>query len=107
MQGCKKSVRNRVGVHKAEDTSVRDISQIRESHAGIIHRDNSPAGRTWLDRARGNGRRRLSQSQQANTAAYLNLIGNWNDLASIIEPEFDEVESPANSNPNLIMDVAA
>jgi hypothetical protein len=24
------------------------------------------------------------------------LIGNWNDLASIIEPEFDEVESLAD-----------
>jgi hypothetical protein len=94
MQGCKKSVRNRVGVHKAEDTSVRDISQIRESHAGIIHRDNSPAGRTWLDRDRGDngplaGRMTHSDGTPRLAEGLGGLYPDWDDytLADYVNAE--------------------
>jgi hypothetical protein len=93
MQGCKKSVRNRVGVHKAEDTSVRASSQIRESNAGIVNID-FPNRATWLDRARGDngplsGRMTHSDGTPRLAEGLGGLYPDWDDytLADYVNAE--------------------
>lgn len=90
MRPSKKTMRSVFAArHGAQSAPVLDKSQIRESKGRVIHRDNSPQARTWLDGARGtNGPLAGRMTFRDGTPKLPEGIGD-------IYAEFDQAESLA------------